>query len=97
MGSVSHVRQHWFVDDFPVVLSSDDYMRCSFPSCPYSVKVRPGENGNSFVIDHFVFDQHCHVFSGKSRRKTKAFVQEEIKKMNEGLDRDGSLDEKHAV
>ena len=97
MGSVSRIRQHWFVDDCPVVLSADHYMRCAFPSCPFSVKVRPAQDDGSFIIDHVVFDQHCHLFGGKSRRKTKAFVLREKQMMKVGLDSDRSLEKKHAA
>lgn len=64
---VSNIRGHWFVNVFPIIVSSHNYGRCFSRSCPFSVLLRDVviDGSHSYEFDRPVFEQHCHVFKQK--------------------------------
>ena len=95
MSLVYNIGRHWFVDDFPISMSSHNIFRCSFPSCPYSVKMNESfVNGRqTFEVDHVIFSQHCHAFEGKKKSETKDIIEYELRLIGNEKDVDHVLEE----
>ena len=96
---VSVVRGRLFVDDFPVVISSHSYYRCSCRSCPYSLSINRVVGGGhaTYKVDYVVFEQHCHAFEKNKRLQTKALLVSEKELIKSGLDEGGVLEQKHKL
>ena len=95
--SVSCHRRCVFVGDFPVRLDTNNFYRCSVPSCPFCVLLRPSfVNGQKkYQLVKYVFSKHCHEPNGMSRKENKAMVQRELIIIRNGQDRGAVLEAKH--
>ena len=98
MFPVERVRSRWFVGDFPLIISSHDYARCSNRSCPFSVSFNRivVDGSSTFVVGDVVFSQHCHAMDGIKRRIVKDFVLHEKMLIEKGRDKEDILKKKHA-
>ena len=95
--SLFNIRRHWFINDYPVVLTACNYFRCAVPSCPYCVLMKRVviDGRPTFQFDRVVFSQHCHAFEGNKRSQTKDLIEHELRLISFGKDVDGLLREKH--
>ena len=94
--SIYQLRNRWFVNDFPVILSSSNYARCVFPCCPFGVHLRKNvcDGKEAFVVHRVIFAFHCHDRQN-TRVVNKGNFEYELTLIDEGLDVDGCLKKKH--
>ena len=94
---LSNARGRWFLDVYPGIVTSNLSFRCSEPSCSFSAFLKKDESGPNvaYTVERIVFPQHCHCMKTLRRRKTKSIIQRDLTVVENGLDDDGVLQEKH--